>query len=240
MVRKSLDEKQLVLYSEDPSLQSLIDSTYWSGRMILPQCASATDNCITDYIFPVDANLGVNKANFFVSRTINLDAEITNKGVIKNRLTVNIKNGSANEAFPGGRYKNYFQAYLPKESYIKLITKNDVLVEDFDQKEGNYKSVGFLIEIKPQETAKIVIDYELAHTLKPGQGAYQLIVQKQIGSPNSDVSFSVTFPKNVYIVNQNFTPLVKGNTIIYNTNLSADKIFFVDVIQEAYGQDQNN
>jgi len=39
--------------------------------------------------------------------------------------------------------------------------------------------------------------------------------------------------KNVYILNQNFSPLVKENQIVYNTNLSADKIFFVEIINDA-------
>lgn len=232
MVKKSLDEKQMALYFEDQKIQSLMDSLYWSGRTIAPNCAARSDNCVVDYIFPVDANLGVNKANFFISRSISLDIKINSEGTITNQLTIKLKNDSANDAFPGGTYKNYIQIYLPKNIVLKNITKNDVLVEGYDEKDDIYKTIGFYLEVKPQATAVINLRYQLKNTLSTGQGAYQLIVQKQMGSSNSDINLQITLPKNIYIINQNFSPLVKNNTITYNTTLTADKIFFVDLIKE--------
>lgn len=232
MVKKSLDEKQMAIYFEDQKIQSLMDSLYWSGRTIAPNCAARSNNCVIDYVFPVDANLGVNKANFFISRSISLDIKINSEGVITNQLTIKLKNDSANDAFPGGTYKNYVQIYLPKDIALKNITKNDVLVEGYDEKDDIYKTIGFYLEVKPQATATINLRYQLKNTLSTGQGAYQLIVQKQIGSSNSDMNLQITLPKNIYIINQNFSPLVKDNAIIYNTTLTADKIFFVDLIKE--------
>lgn len=232
MIRKSLDEKQIVSYFEEPALQKAIDSLYWSGRMIGPECAARSESCVVDYIFPVDANLGVNKANFFVNRSISANINIDADGTINSKLSIKIKNDSPNEAFPGGTYKNYFQVALPKNITLKKITKNDVLIEDYDEIEDQYKTVGFLLEIKPQSSANIEVHYQLQSTISKGQGAYQLIVQKQTGSPNSDMDLTINLPRNIYIVNQNFSPLVKDNSILYNTTLTADKIFFIDLIRE--------
>lgn len=232
MTKKSLDEKQIVMYFEDQALQETADSLYWSGRMINPVCAAKTKNCIVDYLFQVDANLGVNKANFFIHRSFGLEVKIDEKGIFTNHLTVRLKNDSIYDVFPGGVYKNYMQFILPKNSIIKTITKNGSLIENYDEKDTVYKIVGFFLELKPQSTAEISIIYQLNEILSTGQGVYQFIIQKQIGSPNSDIDLQISFPKNVYIINQNFSPLVKENNILYNTTLTADKIFYIDLTRE--------
>lgn len=232
MIKKSLDEKQIVMRIDDEQAQNAIDSLYWSGRTLNPTCAAKSENCIVDYLFPVDANLGVNKANFFVSRSLSLNVNVDAEGSIKNTLKIRLKNDSANDVFPGGTYRNYLQVLIPSESEIITITKNGVLVENFDQTETAYKTIGFFLEMKPQTTTDVLVRYRLKNNFERGRGVYQLIVQKQIGSPNSDFNLTVSLPKNIYIVNQNFSPLVKDNAIVYNTNLTADKIFFIDLIRD--------
>ncbi len=232
MLQKSLNEKQIVAYSNNTSVQNLIDSQYWSGRTILPNCTTAQPNCVTDYLYPLEANLGVNKANFFVSRSISLAVTLSPDGTISNHLTVQLKNDSLYDVFPGGSYKNYFQVLLPINASVKTITRNGSLIEDFDETNTSYHTIGFFTEIKPQTSATIDIQYQLGTQLKTGNGIYQLVVQKQIGTGNSDFNLQISLPKNMYIVNQNFSPLVKEHTIVYNTNLSSDKIFFIDLIKE--------
>ena len=36
----------------------------------------------------------------------------------------------------------------------------------------------------------------------------------------------------MFLVNQNFSALVKNNQILYNTELSADKIFFIELLKD--------
>ena len=230
--KKSLDEKQMVLYVDDPTVQNILDSLYWSGTVIKPQCTAKIDNCVVDFLFPTDANLGVNKANFFVKRQVSLKITIDQDGTVHHSLSILFKNESAGDVFPGGTYKNYLQILLPKNTYLKTITKNDVLIENVDEKNEEVKTVGFYFEILPQNKTEIKVDYTLEETLKKGKGVYQLIVQKQIGSSNNDFAFQLHLPQNIFIVNQNFSPLVKNNNIIYNTNLTADKIFFVELLKE--------
>ncbi len=229
MLKKSLDEKQMVIYFDNQNIQSYFDSLYWSGKMISPRCISSSD-CILDYVFPVDANLGVNKANFFVSRDLNLKVKVDDAGRIRNELIVNIKNESSNNIFPGGTYKNYFQVFLPAESIVNQITKNNVLVETYDEGQNAYKSIGFLVEIPPQKSIEIKLNYQLTSKFSPaGKNTYQLIFQKQIGSKNSDLKLEFELPDNLSVMNQNFAPLVKDRSISYNTSLTADKIFLIEL-----------
>lgn len=228
-IKKSLDEKQIAVYLNDETTQALFDSSFWSGRVIEPKCLTGSD-CIIDYLFPYDANVGANKANFFVNRSMYLKTITDSSGVINHQLMIRYENSSPSEIFPTGYYRNYFQILLPNNSIIKNITKDGVLVEDFDQKDDKFKLIGFFFEIAPKKVTEIKINYQLGDTIKRGKQIYQLIFQKQIGAHNSDLILDFRFNKNISLVNQNFSPLVKDDQIIYNTNLSTDKIFFIELL----------
>lgn len=229
---QAFNEKQAVLYFDDEKLQKLINSLYWSGLTIKPTCSVPDKHCIVDFLYPVDANLGVNKANFFISRFTSLQVKIDKEGMIKNTFHMKIKNSSPNEIFPGGTYKNYMQILIPSDTDVIKITKDDTLIESFDEKNDVHKTVGFYVEIPAQKITDIAVEYSFNNGIKNGSNAYQLIVQKQTGSANYDFNLSVSLPGNIYLVNQNFSPLVKDNAILYNTTIKADKIFFLELLKE--------
>lgn len=231
-VKKSLDEKQMTVFFEDQNFQSLFDSNFWSGRIISPKCSLSTD-CITDYIFPYDANLGANKANFFINRFVNLKIKVDAQGKISHTLSLQYKNDSPSEIFPTGYYRNYFQVLLPLNSTLTQITKDGVQVEKIDQiDDPQYKLVGFFFELAPGKIGDIKISYQLNEPIKKGINIYQLVIQKQIGAKNSDLILEFELNKNISILNQNFSPIVKDNQIIYNTYLLTDKIFFIELAKE--------
>jgi|SRR3989339_61313 len=228
-IKKSLDEKQITVFFEDQNFQSLFDSNFWAGQVIDPKC-TISDKCIADYVFPYDANLGSNKANFFINRFVNLKIKINSEGKIDHLLSLQYKNDSPAEIFPTGYYRNYFQILLPKNSTINQITKDGVQVENIDQIDDiQYKLIGFLFELAPGKITDIKISYKLNEPLKKGKNIYQLVIQKQIGAKNSDLILEFELNKNISILNQNFSPIVKDNQIIYNTNLLTDKIFFIEL-----------
>lgn len=232
MVRKSLDEKQLVLYFDDEELQQQLDGMYWSGRTIKPKCTSPNPNCIVDYLFPYDANLGVNKANFFITKSQKLSAKIDASGLVSHTYSIVYKNDSFEDIFPGGWYKNYFQVLLPRGIRIKKVMLDDREIRTFDLQTGDFTRIGFLSEVAPKSLGKITIQYELNQPITKGSAIYQLIIQKQIGSANSDFQLALELPQNTYVVNKNFSPVVKDNKILYNTTLSADKIFYIEFFLE--------
>ncbi len=231
-LKASLDKKQIVVYFDEPQIQDVIDKAYWSGRVIDAQCPDKVVNCTVDYLFPYDANLGANKANFFISHQNSLRINIDSDGTIHHLLKLKFKNDSPADTFPGGNYHNYFQLLLPLEAKIKMVTKNDVLVEKIDETQEEFKKIGFLLDIPPKSTVEVKVDYLLEDKIKKGRNIYQLIVQKQIGSFDNDFGLELSLPKNVYLLNQNFSPLVKDDLILYNTILSSDKIFFIELIKD--------
>ena len=230
-LKKSLDEKQIVAYFNDKNIQALFDSSYWSGRVITPACTVKQDFCLLDYVFPYDANVGANKANFFINRYYYLKTSIKNNQ-INHLLSIQYKNSSPGEFFPTGYYRNYFQLLLPVGTKINSITKDGVIIEEneINTKDDLYKVVGFFVEVAPKKTVEIRISYSLNTNLIEGKNIYQLIVQKQIGATNSDFVLEFETDNKTTFSNQNFSPIVKDNKIIYNTSLSTDKIFLIELI----------
>jgi hypothetical protein len=230
-LKKSLDEKQMVVFLEDSAAQTTFDTSFWSGRVIEPKCLSG-GKCISDFLFPYDANVGANKANFFINRYFHLKTSIDSQGRINHLLSIQYQNNSPAEIFPTGTYRNYFQVLIPRNSLVKKITIDGVLVENYDQKDDIFKLIGFFFEVAPKKKVEIKISYQLGEALESYSQVYQLVFQKQIGANNSDLILDFDVAKNISLVNHNFSPLVKDRQILYNTNLSTDKIFFIELKKE--------
>lgn len=225
-ITTSLNEKQVVLFMDDKKLQEMIDSSYWAGRMLTPQCTiSDAVNCVLDYVYVVEANLGVNKANYYINRPTRLEVTIDEEGSIKNSLVLEYENGSFPDVFPGGTYKNYLQVYLPPNSQVDTLLVDGNRPLRVDESNIDYRSVGFYLEIPAQSTSTILLEYTLPTRIIQGEGVYQLLLQKQVGYANSELEFSVTVPDSVVINKNNITPLVNTQNIDYNTTISSDKIF---------------
>jgi hypothetical protein len=193
---------------------------------------SAKSNCFADFQFALDANLGVNKTNFFVDKSYDVQTSIDESGLISTNLSITYINNSLSEVFPGGTYKNYFQILLPADSIVKDIQIEGEHLQQYDTETGKQKMVGFLVSIPPQERKTISINYISSNKYKAGKAIYQLVLQKQIGALSHDVQFSLRLPSNMNLLNTNFSPLVKNNLIIYNTDLSADRVFFIELSKD--------
>lgn len=232
-LKKALDEKHIVFLSTDPRIQHDFDTLRWSGKISEPQCLSGAGSCIINNILSSDANLGVNKANYFVNKSIHLDTEISKEGTITNYLSTSFTNASSSELFPGGTYKNYYQMYLPHNSDVTALDIDGEEIHNYDESIYNgFKVVGVLLNVKPKTTSVITVTYTLDTKMTTGSHNYQLVVQKQIGSFNNDFSFELRFPDNVFLTHQNFTSLAKKGSVVYNTDLSTDRIFVIDMVRD--------
>jgi hypothetical protein len=224
----TLDEKLATLYFGDVEIESFFDNLFWTGRMVEADC-SHENNCFLDYLLLADANLGVNKANFFVQRSVRLSTNINKTGKVTNNLVVDYTNESVSDVFPGGVYKNYFQIYLPKMVRVErvLISGNET---EFDQSlENGYRKVGLLLMVPPQSTRSVRVVYSFTNEIKNKDQQYQLVVQKQIGSINTDFVFEMSFPGNITFLQTNFEPIVDRSGFVYNTYLQRDRILLVDL-----------
>lgn len=229
----SLDQKFIVAQSEDVEIQKTLDNLYWTGRTATPFCPpTVSENCFSDYQMVLDANLGVNKVNAFIERTYQTATTIDETGLAYTTLTLEYTNNALQDVYPGGSYTNYMQVHLPSDARILYISRDRQRLESYDTQTEKQKVVGFLLNLPPQASSVVEIQYSSSLRFKKGSAVYQLIVQKQIGAFSNDLTFTLTLPNNMHLVNTNFSPLVKNSQIIYNTDLSTDRVFFIELSKE--------
>lgn len=225
---QSLDEKFITLYSPHAPLQAIIDTLNFGGNVAIAKCIDLR-SCIADSVLTTDANLGVNKANFFVKRSLKQIINIHEDGSIFDSLELELTNNSPNNIYPGGDYKNYLQFTLPKNTSVqKVIVNNQELVDYRLESDEFHNLVGLLVNVPISQS--IVIKIEYSHTqVFDDQKSYQLIVQKQIGALNYPYTLSVILPKNIILKNKNFPALVTNNSLVYNTVLASDKLLLIEL-----------
>ncbi|GIW63770.1 MAG: hypothetical protein KatS3mg091_572 [Patescibacteria group bacterium] len=235
----SLDEKYIVAYFQDEQTQKIFDNLFWSGRMFLPRCFVQIDgNCVPDLVFPVSANLGVNKANYYVKESLKIKVYFEADGRIRKTIDYLIYNTAVETVFLGGNYKNYFRLFLPRginseKLYIDGVSSTvDKYLYNSDVLANEYEVIRMYLTVPLNTKKTISLDYYIDKKLQRGRNFYQLVVQKQTGAPNMDLEFEVSSADNITLVNQNFYGVVKNNLVVYNTNLSGDKIFLLEVVKE--------
>ncbi len=220
------DEKLAAVRFSKESVQSSFDELFWTGRVIKPGCNTGT-SCFFDYVQVVDANLGVNKANFFVQRSVRLATSIDRDRHVSNSLTILYQNNSIERVFPGGRYKNYLQVYLPQETLIRKVAIDGEPVLDYvEDTDLGFKRIGFLAEVPIGSSRSVTIQYDFTNTLGK-EKEYQLIVQKQIGLLNNDFIYQMHVAPPLGVLTTNFTPVVRKTDFVYNTFLEKDRLLLI-------------
>lgn len=237
--KTALEEKNILMYFKDETLQKNIEEFGWAGRMVNVLCTvrkigigekQAEKECLADYISINEANLGVNKANYFINKSQILDKTIGVDGKITTTLTILYENQAVNPLETGQTYVNYLRVFVPLGSQLVNFTLNNAPLNPSDidiQNYGNDKtSFGTLFKIAPANKGSVKITYILPYLFSPSIDSYQLFFQKQAGDKNSPLIFSLTVPENLVLKPENFSSASqKPGEIYYTTDSSVDRVF---------------
>jgi len=221
---RSILEKHLLFAFSNKYIQDIFTVNGWSSTLKGGDNRKEEAGIINDFLGINEANLGVNKANFFVERSFFHNVDIGEEGRISETVKIEYQNSS--KSWPGGDYVNYLRLILPinttllsisidnvSQELVSAITdfrvyeaKNFVKplgleVERYDQ---DGKTIyGFLVDVKAGNSKSIEIKYNLSQKISIGltDFSYSLRVFKQPGIENYPYSFSLTYPKNLRVVN---------------------------------------
>lgn len=227
---EAFNEKQIAFLSQDTQVADIFDKLYWAGDIPTPYCLIQSFGCVADYAFPLLSNIGSLPLNRYVQRSISQRVSIDDNGKISNVLTMTVRNTSLAEIFPGGIYNAYMQIIVPRNATIRRALVNGAPAPNPTLNTSTYRTIGFPVDIPAQAVREITLEYELGETLPKGKSIYQLIFQKQVGSPNSDIALEIALPRGATIGNKNISGLVKNGAVFYNTVLNADKLFVLEII----------
>ncbi len=225
-----LEKNEIQLTFNNKETSKIVADLGWNGSIYQGQCAK--ENCFSDYLFMVESNFGVNKANYFLNRNIEQLIDISQNSIGR-VLKVNYENTAKNTNFPGGDYKNYMRIYLPTDvnlSQISLIDGNNSNIEKIYMSDeltirevDGKKEVGFLVTI-PVATKKILeIRYSSENKMTSGDKfSYLNYIQKQSGFGDTGMVILISFPKDWQPIQVEPQASVVGGRLLFNQKLDKD------------------
>lgn len=190
IIFQDLEEKQILISFEDSSLAGVFKKLGWDGSMKLLDLSS--EDFLNDYLFLVEANLGVNKANCCIERKVRQEIYFLPEKIIKEKLFIDYQNSSPADGkvplFWGGKYDNFLRIYLPQKAEKILIRVGDVIIRKEEillekREDLGLQGIGFFVNVPPVSSKKVEINYQIPipELILSEKFIYRLIVQKQSG-----------------------------------------------------------
>ncbi|HUO75345.1 MAG TPA: DUF4012 domain-containing protein [Candidatus Paceibacterota bacterium] len=202
MLKKSLDDRDIMAYFSDPSMQQFVTKTGWSGAVLSPP---------GDYLMVVVSNVKGVKADAVTDTTLKLETRLVD-GTLVHRLTVarTHTGGNTPYAFYNKPNHSYIRVLVPAGSTLRGITGADpapkpimtygsgavrdpdlVALESSGMESGK-TSFGFWMDLDPGQTASVQLEYAVPAAAYSND--YHLYVQKQSGLRVSEFQLTIDKP----------------------------------------------
>ena len=196
----SLNERHVQVFLHNSQAARIISEFGWDGAVRIPSCSG---NCFADWLGIVEANLGVNKANFFIRRSFSLIVSFQN-GRVERFLSTTFVNDASPLLGEIAKYKLYTRIMMPPESEVLRVevvrgTEKQVLEPEIKLTQGR-KEVGVFLEIGPGKTSTLNISWSQNVGLGFGSpGIYSLYWRKQAGTREDPVVVRLFFPRGLKV-----------------------------------------
>ncbi len=215
----ALQNKDIMIWSQDVSIQKLLDQYYWSGKLETAKCK--VQNCVNDTLGIFESNVGINKANCCMEREVVYDIWIDGIGAIKTTLTLHYVNHNPPTPDPprfyGGGYKNYLRVYKDPEFVLHSVTQDSQTIAQIDQTSLSslgLQEIGFLSEVPGGKQGDVILEFSHDRILDvKQQGSYLLFLQPQSGMTERNYLVRLHYPSFLRLHLQDYT--LKKNEIGY-------------------------
>lgn len=243
----------LLLWFNDGEAQAVVERLGWAGRVPSSgQCIGQEDGgCLSDRLMLVEANMSVNKVNYFLKRSIHQSIVFDENGSASESVQVTIKNISPNDdKSGGGNYRTYSRWYIPDDAVLDSVTldgevipersvrKNAIALPPYVESlnEEGSRIIAAAYDIGRGKERKITISYRRQRALPFVNNAttYDLLIQKQPGMLNTEVTTDITFPIfwSPQVTGEGIVSfLAKQSRVTYNSDLSATKVIKLGFIK---------
>jgi len=245
ILTEGLQRKDVVMAVATSSLQNVftvnnISSSLWDKRPLI-------NGVINDAMGISEANMGANKVNHFIKRSVKQTVSLDNVGKLREIVDITYNNTSKNE-WPGGSYKNYLRVVLPQQTRLTDIAINGqsqkivaAVTDPFIYEEKGFvppsgievettqeeeKAIyGFLVIIPASSIMTVSISYELTMEvdLANPQIDYNLLIYKQPGTKDDLFEFSFAPPNQYAPIEQTRGVITEGEKLVKKTYLSTDQ-----------------
>lgn len=243
---QALIEKHVLFFFPKTEIESLVQEFGWAGAVNPKTCKQP--NCFTDQIMVVDANIGVNKANYFVRRNTEDQVSLSLTSQVDHSLTISYNNTSPKGGSIGGVYKDYLRIYAPNNANLTRVEVNSLpLTLDTgnlasasvaaEYKERDFSVFAVEFEVNPQEEKNITFHFNTQasdgfSSTNNDTRTYRYNLMKQPGVVDDGVSIIIQYPANWALLHPEgqgeaigIHTLVKPGQITYNSGISQDQMF---------------
>jgi hypothetical protein len=219
-----LEEKNIQVFLHNGRALKSIELLGWAGGLPTTSCG---ETCFGDWVGISEANVGVNKANYYIERSVDLSINL-NEEQVKRTLTITWRNKAPRGAGEKGRYKAYVRLLAPGGGNFgegqKRLGQSVVGFVPETQNIRGHEEAGTIVEVFPGESSTLSFNWIHPAELSSQTGEYVLNVRKQPGTQAD--------PWQIKIVS-NFGKKLQGNPVFsltgpdqfgYNTFLARDFI----------------
>lgn len=246
-ITKALSSHDLMMMYADPDLEALVTQYGWAGRVPPDIGCTGVDasTCFFDPYIAVEANLGVNKVNYFVTRSLERDISVAPDGTRTETMTTTIHNGSSakDKNLP---YRVYVRFLLPNNSSVATISLDDTPVasrsgtkvpslpytEPSTVASGQF-ALGVALDVPASSEKKLTITYTELKPLPfgPSGTVLDVFTEKQPGIADENVYTQIRYPSEwtagieehpTAQATQDF--IAKQGQLEYNTSLATDAL----------------
>ena len=218
LVLESIEERQLLVYWNEPSGQQVLADNGWDGSLV-----TADTN---DYLMVVHTNIAGGKSDRVIRDVVEVDSSIATTGVIKNTVTLTrTHHGKEGTGFSGVRNVDYIRFYVPPGSRLlstEGFTKPDELLFEEPPEEFAYDDDYLAIEtnkryddendtevfssfgktvfanwlmVDPGESRSVTLEYVLPETIAAMPEEFDFYIQKQSGWQGAQVDYTLSWPE---------------------------------------------
>jgi hypothetical protein len=244
---EAIDQKHLLIAVPGSNSQTILSLNNLSGSLQDNRQKQASE--FSDFLGINEANLGGNKTNLYLHRSLEQKVNIDDQGRVLETINISYENTSTKTSIFGGDYKNYLRLIVPSAAQLQTIEINGAPIAttpaitdvniytkkgfapppqlEVEKSQQNGKTIyGFLTIVPMGTQQKISIIYSLPSVINTSNPvlSYDLYLLKQPGTGNNDpYTFSIAYPKTFQAIQAPSMFTDVGGKLIYSDKFSTDK-----------------
>lgn len=243
-ISDSLTQKHLI-FSFNNNTQNIFTVNGWSSSLWDER--KEDERSLNDFLGISEANLGINKVNYFIKRQVVQKVKIERGGEILEELNISYKNDDITED-----YKNYLRIILPNNTTLSEISINDipqniidVVTDPLVYEDRNFKPpfgleverviqdnkaiYGFVVTVPASEIVKVKVKYAIPGNVSGlDTFSYNLKLFKQPGVDSITYSLLLAHPDSFNVIKNSEGLILGKKKIFYSEKIVGDKNLIIN------------